>query len=76
MRACRSIGGGPVDVVVDGFVLGAICSLDVFCAVLMRLVSSTYTLMVSGHPVAVSRLPSPSLKLMIMAFEALSRRPP
>ena len=76
IRACRSMGGGPVDTLGGGFGLGVICSISASCATLIRLVLSITTCMDCGHPVALSMLPSPSLKLIMITFVDVSCFPP
>ena len=74
-RACLSIGGGCVDAFFGGFGLELISCRVVSCVVLV-VASSMITCMVWWHPVAVSMLLSPSLKLVIIAFFDVSRFPP
>ena len=75
-RACLSIGGGCVDAFVGGFGLELTWCRVVLCVVVVRSASSMTTCIVCGHPVAVSMLPSPSLKLVMIAFVDVSRFPP
>ena len=75
-RACLSMGGGSFGTFGGEFGLELTWCKGVSCVTVLRPVSSMTTCIVCGHPVAVSMLPSPSLKLIMIAFVDVSCFPP